>query len=46
MMIYEVKDNACEFFVSLLGLCGVMGIHIHIALVNLDWGYEKGLVMY
>ena len=38
IMMYE--DNAYDLFVSLLGLSGVMGLHIHIALVDLDWGYE------
>ena len=40
MIMYEVKDNAYGIVVSLLGLYGVMGLHIHIALVDLDWGYE------
>ena len=40
VMMYEVKDNAYGIVVSLLGLYGVMGLHIHIALVDLDWGYE------
>ena len=40
MIMYEVKHNAYDLFVSLVGLCEVMGLHIHIALVDLDWGYE------
>ena len=39
-MMYEVKFNACDVFVSLLGLYGVKGIHIHIVVEDLDWGYE------
>ena len=42
MMMFEVKDNVEGLFVSLLGLYGVMGIHLHISLVDLDWGYEQG----
>ena len=34
------KGNAYGLFASLLGLCGVMGLHIYIVLVELDWGYE------
>ena len=40
MIMYDEKDNDYDFFISLLCLCGVMGLHIHIALVDLDWGYE------
>ena len=31
--------------VSLLSICEVMRLHIYIALVCLDWDYEKGLMM-
>ena len=34
------NDNVCDLIDSLLGVCGVMGIHIHIALLDLKWGYE------
>ena len=40
MMMYEEKYNAYDLFVSLLCLCGIMGLHIHIALVHFDWGDE------
>ena len=40
LMIYKVEDNAYDLFVSLLGLFRVMELHIHIELVDLDWGYE------
>ena len=30
MIMYEVKENTYDLFVSLLGLGGVMGLHIHI----------------
>ena len=43
MMMYEVKHNDYVLFVSLHGLCEVMGLHIHIALVDLYWGYDKVL---
>ena len=35
-----VKGNDYGIFTILLGLCRVMGLHIHIALEDLDWGYE------
>ena len=40
---YNVKWSKCYTFgllATLLGLCEVMGLHIHIALVILHWGYE------
>ena len=37
------KGNAFDLFVSLHGLCGVMGIHIHILLVDTTWGMSKVL---
>ena len=40
MGMYEIKDNAYSLFARLLGLCGVIRLHIHVALVDLDWGYE------
>ena len=38
-MMYEVKGNDCDLLVGLLGMYEVMGIHIYIALLHLDWGY-------
>ena len=40
ILMHEVYDNACDLVVGLRCLCGVMGLHIHIALVDLVWGYE------
>ena len=34
------KSIAYGLFTSLLGLCGVMGLHMNIELVCLDWDYE------
>ena len=34
--MYEVNGNACDILVGLLGMCEVMGLHIYIALVDLD----------
>lgn len=34
------KVNVYGLFASYIGLCGVMGVHIQIALIDLDWGYE------
>ena len=36
MMMYDIKDKACDTFVGLLGLCEVMGLHIHIPVVDVD----------
>ena len=40
MIIYIANGNTCDLLVNLLGISGVMGLHIYIALVGLDWGYE------
>ena len=40
MLMYEVSGNASDLFVSLLGMCEVMGLHDYIALVELDWVYR------
>ena len=40
MMLHEVKAILMVSLLSILGLCEVMGLHIHIALVNLDCGCE------
>ena len=40
MRMYEANDNACDLIVSFVGVCGVIGIHIHISLVDLDWDYK------
>ena len=41
-MMYELNYDAYGLFLSLLSLCGVMGLHIYLALVGLDWDYEQG----
>ena len=40
MMMFEVKYNACDLFIILLSLCGVMGLHRHISIVDFDFRYE------
>ena len=39
MLMYEVNDNSSDLVVSLLSMSEVMGIHMYIALVGLDWDY-------
>ena len=36
----QVKDKACGLIIGLLGMNKVMGLHIYIALVDLDWDCE------
>ena len=40
MMMYEEKYNAYDLFVSLLCLCGIMGLHMTIALVGCGWDHS------
>ena len=40
LMMYELKYDAYGLFLSLLSLCGIMGLHVYVALVGLDWDYE------
>lgn len=34
------NDTTSDIIDSLFGVCKVMGLHMHIALVDLKWGYE------
>ena len=43
--MYELNDKVCGVMKVLLSICGVMGIHMYIALVGKDWGHEQGLIM-
>ena len=36
MIMYEVNDDACSLFMSLLRMYEVMRLHLYIALVGLD----------
>ena len=40
MIMYEVNDDACGLFMSLQCMCEVMGLHMYIALVGLDFDCE------
>ena len=46
MRMYEVSDDACDILDGLLGVYGVIGLHIYIALVGLNGGYGQGLMRY
>ena len=35
-LMYEANDKSFGLFVSLLGMCEIMGLHMYIALVGLD----------
>ena len=39
LMMYGVY-HASSFFIGLLSMCEVMGIHMYIALVSLGWDYK------
>ena len=34
------SDKACGLMIALISMCEVMGIHIYIALGDLDWDCE------
>ena len=36
MLIYELDIKVCGLMIGLLSMCEVMGIHMYIALVDLD----------
>ena len=40
MLMYELDVKACGLIIGLLSMCEVMGLHMYIALVGLDWDYE------
>ena len=40
ILMYEVNVKACGLMIGLLIMCEVMGIHICIALVDLDFDCE------
>ena len=42
-MMYEVNVMSCSVFKNgLLSICEVMGLHMYIALLDLDYGYKYG----
>ena len=38
--------KAFGLMIGLLSMCEVMGLHMYIALVDLDWDCEEGLMMF
>lgn len=40
MSMYVVNDDDYGLLVSLISMCEVMGPHMYISLVGLDWDYE------
>ena len=40
MSIYDLDVKACGLMIGLLSMCEVMGLHMYIALVDIDWGHE------
>ena len=44
MLIYDLDVKACGLMIGLLSMCEVMGSYIYIALVNIDWEHELGLI--
>ena len=43
--VYELNDHAYNFFIGFLSICGIMGLHMYIAQVNLWRCCEDGLLM-
>ena len=41
--MYELNAMVCGLVKGLLSMCGVMGLHMCISLLDINWGYEKGL---
>ena len=46
MLIYYVDVKACGLMIGLLSICEVMGPYMYIALEDLDWGHELGLIRF
>ena len=46
MLIYELDVKACGLMIGLLSMCEVMGSYMYIALVNIDWEHELGLIRF
>ena len=40
LLMYELDVNVCGLMIYPLSICEVMGLHVYIALVDLDWYYE------
>ena len=40
LLMYELDVKACGLMIVLLSILDVMGLHMYIALVDLDWDYE------
>ena len=40
ILMYEVNVKACGLMIGLLSMCEFMGLHMYIALVDLDWNCE------
>ena len=38
--LYEMDGKACDLMIGLLSMWEVMGLHMYIALVDLDLDYE------
>ncbi len=40
LLVYELYGKAFGLMIGLLSMCEVMGLHMYIALVELDWDCE------
>ena len=36
-VMYELDVKACGLMIGLLSMCEVIGLHMYIALIDLDW---------
>ena len=46
MLIYDLDVTAWGLLIGLQSMCEVMGPYIYIALVDLDWGHELGIIRF
>ena len=42
--MYEMNVKVRGLMKGLLSMCGVMGLHMCISLVEYDWRHEQGLI--
>ena len=46
MLRYEFDVKGCALMIGLLSVCEVIGLHIYIALVDLDLYWEYGIIVH
>ena len=46
ILMNEWDVKACGVMIGLLSMCEVVRLHMYIALVDIDWGNELGLIRF